>query len=445
MFIKLKNKKLSYFKSNSGLRAIIANTGWLFIDRILRMGVGLIVGVWIARYLGVQQFGVLNYATAFVAILNPLANLGLNGVVIQKMVHVPSDKEEVLGTTFWLKLLGGFITSLLAITCVAVLRHDEQSTIWIVAILSVGVIFQSFDVIDLWFQSQVQSKYSVLAKNTAFVIITLFRIALIKMQAPLIAFAWVGLAEIGLGAIGLTIAYRFKGFSAWLWGWSFSQAKSLLNESLPFMFASLSILIYMKIDVIMLGEMVGNRAVGIYSAATRISEVWYFIPTSIVSSLSPSIFAAKNISETLYYKKIKQLLRFMILVSILISLPISFFSEIIVIKLFGEAYSTAGLILSIHIWASFFVFTGCAISPWFIAEKMGHLSLYRTIIGAVSNVILNIFLIPMYSGLGAAIATFISYALGAALIDILHPKSQKIFQLQINAMFPFLYSNFFKN
>jgi len=440
MFDKFKIKKLSLFKPSSGLRAIIANTGWLFVDRILRMGVGLLVGVWIGRYLGVQQFGVLNYATAFVAILNPLATLGLDGVVIQKMVHVSSNKEKVLGTTFWLKLLGGFISWLLAITCIAVLRHDEQSTIWIVAILSAAGIFQSFDVVDLWFQSQLQSKYSVLAKNTAFVIITLFRIVLIEMQAPLIAFASVGLAEIALGAICLMIAYRFKGFSGWLWRWSFSQAKSLLKESLPFMFAGLSILIYMKIDVIMLGEMVGDRAVGIYSAATRISEVWYFIPTSIVSSVSPSIFAAKDISETLYYEKIKQLFRFMMLVSIFISIPISFLSQIIVVKLFGEAYATAGLILSIHIWSSFFVFTGCAISPWFIAEKMAHLSLYRTIIGAVSNVILNIFLIPMYSGVGAAIATFISYALGAALIDILHPKSRKIFQIQVNAMLPFLYS-----
>ncbi|WP_370588511.1 hypothetical protein [aff. Roholtiella sp. LEGE 12411] len=71
MLRKLKIQKLSFLRSRSGLRAIVANTSWLFADRILRMGVGLVVGVWVARYLGVRQYGLFNYTIAFVALFNP--------------------------------------------------------------------------------------------------------------------------------------------------------------------------------------------------------------------------------------------------------------------------------------------------------------------------------------------------------------------------------------
>lgn len=435
-------EKLLLLKSRSGLRAIITNTGWLFADRILRMGVGLFVGVWIARYLGAKQFGIFNYATAFVALFNPISTLGLNPIVIRNIVSDSSDKEQILGTTFCLKIIGGIVSLSLAVVFVYLFRRDDNLSILLVTILAASGLFEPFDTIDLLFQSQVQSKYTVIAKNTAFIIVTLVQVTLITMQAPLIAFGWAKLADFGLGAIGLTIAYKVKGYSIKLWRWSFPVAINLLKESIPFIFSGIAIIIYMKIDQIMLGEMVGNKAVGIYSAATRISEIWYFIPTAIVSSVSPSIFAAKKISEKLYYQKIKKLFRGMILLAITISIPINLFSEVIVMRLFGTVYAPAVSVLSIHIWASFFVFTGCAISPWFVADKMSHLSFYRTIVGATSNIVLNLFLIPLYSETGAAIATLVSYALGATLIDILHPKSRKIFQLQINAIFPLFYSNF---
>ncbi|WP_193194346.1 flippase [Nostoc sp. MG11] len=437
MLRKLQIEKLSFLKSRSGLRAIVVNTSWLFADRILRMGVGLIVGVWVARYLGVQQYGLFNYTIAFVALFNPFATLGLDNVVIRNIVRDSSNKEQVLGTTLWLKLSGGVGSAFLAIASIFVFHQNESLTIWLVVILSIAGIFQAFDTIDFWFQSQVQSKYTVVAKNTAFIIITLAKITLIKMQAPLIAFAWMTFAEIGLGAMGLVSIYKIKGYSLRLWRWSFPVAKELLKDSWPLILSGLTIMIYMKIDQIMLGQMIGNDAVGIYSAASRISEVWYFIPTAIVSSVSPAIFSAKQVSEALYYKRIKQLLRVMIIISIAIALPMSFLSESIIILLFGDGYAASSQILAIHIWSSFFVFMGVATSPWFITENLTHLSLSRTFIGAIINVILNLLLIPTYAGVGAAIATVISQAFATFFSHAFHRKTQKIFQLQIQSLLPF--------
>ena len=430
-------KKLSLLKSSDRFRGIIANTGWLFADRILRMGVGLFVGVWVARYLGVEQFGVFNYATAFVALFSTLSTLGLDAIVVRSIVREPEKRLQILGTAFWLKLIGGIAALVLAVSSIIVLRHDDQLTISLVAILASVGIFQAFDTIDLWFQSQVQSKYTVIAKNTAFVIISLVKVALISIHAPLIAFAWTALGEVGLGALGLIISYRVRGYSPWLWPWSSPLAKTLLKESWPLILSGLTIMIYMRIDQIMLGQMIGDKAVGLYSAATRISEVWYFIPMAIASSVSPAIYAAKEVSEALYYQRIEEFLRLLSWLSIVVAVPMSFLSGTIITALFGKSYEASASILAIHIWASLFVFMGVGTSSWFIAEGLTQFALRRTIMGAITNVFLNIFLIPTYGGVGAAIATVISQAVASFLSNATHPKTRKIFKLQVKSLVPF--------
>ena len=439
--LNLKNK-LSLLQSSSRLRGIIANTGWLFADRILRMGVGLFVGVWVARYLGVEQFGVFNYASAFVGLFITISTLGLDGIVVRSIIREPEKRSLILGTAFWLKLFGGVVALVLAVSCIVLVRRDDQLTIFLVAILSSVGIFQAFDTIDLWFQSQVQSKYTVIAKNTAFVITALVKVILISTHAPLIAFAWSSLGEIGLGAIGLMITYKISGYSPWVWSWSLPLAKTLLKECWLLIFAGMSVMLYMKIDQIMLGEMIGNEAVGIYSAAARISEVWYCIAIAITSSVAPSIYAAKAISELLYYRRIEQLAQVLVFVSILIALPISLFSRTIITTLFGNQYAAASPILAIHIWASLFVFLGVAVSTWYIAEGLTHIALYRTMIALVTNVLLNLFLIPAYAGVGAAIATLISYAVGHVFANALNKRTKKIFIIQIKSVFK-LFSNLF--
>ncbi|MEH2000457.1 MAG: flippase [Nostoc sp.] len=437
MLSKLKIKNLSKFKSRSGLRAIIANTGWLFADRILRMGASLVVGVWVARYLGVQQYGLFNYALAFVSLFSPIFTLGLDDVVVRHIVRQSSNKEEILGTTFWLKFLGGIASVLLAVSTMFFLGEHETLKIWLVAILGMAGIFRATDTIEVWFQSQVQSKYTVIAKNTAFILNSAIKIALILTKAPLLAFAWVTLAEFAMSAIGLLIVYQVKGSSLWLWRWSFSAAKTLLKESLPLIFSGFAILIYMRIDQVMLGQMIGNSEVGIYSAAVRISEIWYFIPGAIVSSVAPSIYAAKEKSESLYYQRIGKLLSLMTCISFAIALPLTFLSDKIIMVMFGSGYAEAGTILAVHIWTSLFVFMGLATSPWFIAEGLNHVSLGKTLFGAILNIILNLLLIPKYAGLGAAIATIISQAAATFLCNAFDSRTQKIFKIQVRSLLPF--------
>jgi O-antigen/teichoic acid export membrane protein len=407
------------------LQKILGNIGWLFADRILRMGVGLFVGVWIARYLGPEQFGVLNYAIALVCLFSALATLGLDGILVRNIVQEPDRKDEILGTAFVLKFTGGIITWLLTLTLTILLRPGEYLTHWLVGITAAGLIFQSLDTIDFWFQSQVTSKYTVFARSAAFGLITLLKVLLIQQQAPLIAFAWAGLAEVGISATGLAIAYGATGQLLIAWKASYSLAKQLLSDSLPLIFSGILIAIYTRIDQVMLAEMVGEQEVGLYSAAVRLAEAWYFIPMTIVTSTFPNIVEARQANESLFYHKLQNLYRLMALLSYGISIPTTIFSSLIILTLFGSEYTKASSMLAVLIWSGLFVSLGTARSSFLIAMNQTRLHMMTVFWGCVINVSLNFILIPTHGGIGAAIATSIAYWFATHGACYLHPSLSK--------------------
>ena len=416
------------------LQKILSNTGWLFADRLLRMGVGLFVGVWVARYLGPEQFGLFNYAIAFVSLLSPIATLGLDNLVVRDLVHDPANKNEILGTTATLKFIGAVLAWLLIMSSIWLMRPGDTTTQWLVGVLAIGLLFQTFDSIDFWFQSQIQSKFTVIARSIAFVLVTGARVALIEIKAPLIAFAWLGCAEALLVSVGLVIAYKIQGWRLSAWQNSSARACNLLKHSWLLILSGLAIMIYMKIDQIMLGQMIGNDAVGIYSAALKISEVWYFIPMAIISSVFPTIVAVKTNDSELYYTRLSNLFSFMVRLAYTIAIPITLFSGWLIKFLFGSHYTAAAPVLAIHVWANIFVFLGVAQESWNISEGLFKLSLQRTLIGAAINILLNLILIPLYASIGAALATVIAYAFSAVITNIFNQSTRKILLLQIKAM-----------
>lgn len=399
------------------LQRILANIGWLSADRVLRMGMGLVVGVWVARYLGPRQFGLLNFTVAFVALFGPLAALGLDSIVVRDIVRNPSNKNEILGTTFASKLTGGIIAFLLCVAIAFIIRPSDRLTHWLVGIIAAGMIFQPFDTIDLWFQSQIQSKYTVLAKNSAFLLIALVRIVLILTRAPLIAFAWAGLTEVALGALALIIFHRVNALRLLSWRVSFSRAKDLLRDSWPLILAGVAIMVYMKIDQVMLGMIVSDEEVGIYSAAVRVSEVWYFIPIVVSSSINPTFIRLYNESEELFYDKLKQVMGYFFWGTLCLSVAITIFSDKVINVLYGSDYAQAAGVLSIHIYSGIITSMGVVFSQKFVLDGTTRISFYGAVAGAVSNVILNLWLIGSYGAYGAAISTVISYAMPVVFLS----------------------------
>lgn len=419
----------------AGIQRIISNTSWLFADRVLRLGLGLVVMALVTRHLGPEQYGILNYAAALVGLVGALANLGLDSIVVRDLVRVPEMAGATLGTAFALKALGGCATMLTAVAIVSILRPGDHTALAIVGITATATLIQAFDTIDFWFQSQVRAKRVVYARSVSFFVASALRLVLIRLDAPLSAFAWATVVEVAVSATGLLVVYRGAGRQPLRWRIDSTVGRRLLAEGWPLVLSGLAIGVYMKIDTLMLGDMLGNGAAGIYGAAIRISEVWYFIPAALVATVSPAITAAKHADESLYYARITQLFRWLAGVAVAIALPMTFLSGPIVRILYGESYAAAAPVLAVHIWAAVFVFLGMGQGCWTVNEGLTRITVPRTLAGAAVNVALNIVLIPRYGPFGAAIATVVSYALSAVLLNYFDRRTKQIFRLQIDALF----------
>lgn len=403
--------KLTHFtkKLTPNLLKIITNTSWLFADRLLRLFLGLTVGVWVARYFGPEQFGLYNYALAFVALFSPLGKLGLDQIVVRDIVRDPFCQNETLGTAFILKLTSSFLTLILTVSTILWLRPDDSLTCWLVAIIATGSIFQAFDTIDFWFQSQVQSKYTVYAKSTAFIITNILKILLIQLNAPLIAFAWTSLLDMIISAGGSIITYYATGKVIQTWYWSLKRVSSLLQDSWPLILSGVMIMIYMRIDQIMLGEIVGNQEVGIYSVAVRLAEIWDYIPLAVLSSTFPSIVESKKISEELFYQRLQKLYNLMAFIAYVIAITITCSSSWLVPAIFGEGYNRSIPVLLILTWSLLFINLGVARSAFLTTMNLGNFYFITVFFGAIINVSINFYLIPLYGSIGAAIASIIAY------------------------------------
>ncbi len=415
----------SRLENSPGLLKILNNIGWLFLDKVLRMGVGLFVSVWVARYLGPEEFGHLNYAIAFVGLFAALAVLGLDGIVVRNIVRNPDQTSETLGTSFVLRLVSGLAAVVLAILIIFLLRPDDDYTRFLVSILSVTLIFKSTEVVKYWFESQVQSRYIVWVENGVFLTFAVAKVALILSNASLTAFVWITLFEAILVAIGFMVVFSKTGESLAKWKFKFEIAKSLLRDGWPLVLSSMAIMIYMRIDQVMLGEMLGQEAVGIYSAAARLSEIWYFIPMSIVSSVFPAILQTKKVNQTLYLERMQRLYNFLTFISVMTAIFCTLLADQIVLLLYGVEFAGAGTVLSIQIWAGVFVSMGVARGKWLLAENLQHVGYWYIGLAMIVNIVGNYILIPLYGTTGAAVATVISQVTASIIAPALF-KSTRI-------------------
>ncbi|WNC71194.1 flippase [Thalassotalea psychrophila] len=410
----------------------LTNTSWLFVEKIIRLSVGLFIGVWLARYLGPEQFGLFSYAQSFVALFAAIATLGLDNIVIRELVKDSKLRDQLLGTAFFLKCFGALL--LLLLISVSILFSSNTSyTNHLIFIIALAVVFQSFNVIDFYFQSKVRSKFVAFANFYCLLISSFVKIYLIVNQWPLIAFAYVLLFDSFIFACGLIYFYKGQGLSYCDWYFDKKLAKSLIKKSWPLILSGIVISIYMKVDQIMLKHMLDEFAVGQYAAAVRLSEAWYFISAVLCSSLYPAIINAKETSSSLYTSRLLSFYKIMIWIAITIAIPVTFTGDFIVNVLYGEQYNAASSVLIIHIWTAVFAFLGGASNHWLITENLQKYALINTILGAVFNILLNYYLIPIWGIEGAAWSTLISYCIAAYLSLMLFKATRSNFVLLTKA------------
>lgn len=413
-------------RNHKGFKKYLFNTNWLFAEQGLRILSGLLVGTWVARYLGPAQFGVFSYVLAFTAIFAGIAKVGLDGIMVRQLVNHPERRNTYLGTAFWLKIFGSFIVMGLMAAIVPFTRNDDTTNLFIF-IIAAGLVFQSFEVVEFYFQSKVLAKIVSICKVIQLALSSIIKIYLVFIEAELIWFVLLTAFDALSLAFSYFIAYRLGNNPNFLKFFDFSTAKELLKDSWPLIFSSIVVMIYMRVDQIMIKEILGEYQVGIYSAAVRLGEAFYFIPTLITASLFPAILNAKNQSEELYKQRIQRLYVFVLWMAIAIALPMTFLSDWLILLIFGQAYQEAGQVLMVHTWASIFVFLGVASGKWYIIENLQRFNLINTIVGAILNVVLNLVFIPKFGVIGAAYTTLISYGVAAYLMSSIWKESRPNF------------------
>lgn len=394
-------KILNLFKNKE-----IKNAGWLIGGKIAQMIISLFVGVLTARYLGPSNYGLINYASAYIAFFNSFCTLGINSVIIKNFKDNQEEQGLAIGSTLVLRAISSILSAITIIAIVGIIDSEEPLTIVIVALCSLALPFHIFDTFNYWFQSRYQSKITSLATLVAYALTSAYKIVLLILGKDIKWFAIATSIDYICIAIFLFIAY--KKFNGPKLKFSFEKAKQLLKSSYHYILSGMMVAIYGQTDKLMLKQMLGETQVGYYSAATTICGMWVFILSAIIDSIYPTIISLNGKDEKAFEKKNKQLYSIVFYVSSFVSFVFLLFGDLIIWILYGQAFKPAVKPLKIITWYTAFSYLGVARNAWIVSKSKQKYLKYAYLSAAIINVCLNYFLIPIWGASGAAVASLIT-------------------------------------
>lgn len=395
--------------AHAGFQKYLRNTGWSFAGQLFSLVMSFFVGALVARYLGPERYGVLNYAISFVTIFVFMASFGIDNILVRELLKFKDQKDSILNTAFGLKLFGAFLIITVTSIFSVLLKNDTYTTV-LIFIYSLHLIFLSVNVISSYFQSVVKYKYLFLAQLISTIAVSLLKVYLVYQGFGTGWFVMSLVFEILISSFVLLRIFSKNGNSL-KFSFDLSLTKKLLADSWPFILSTAFYLIYTKIDQVMIGKMVDTRALGIYSAGVRLAELWYFVPGIICGVMFPAIMNAQLTNKLLYNQRLKKMFMFVISISFFFAFFQLLFAKYIILFLFGQAYLDSVIILKIYTWAGVIVSSIIIFQQYLIIENKTKLIITSSFIGAAANVILNLIFIPRFGIVGSAWATLVSYAI----------------------------------
>jgi PST family polysaccharide transporter len=419
-----------------GLQRLIGNSAWLVGDKVVRMGGGVLVSVYIARYLGPDDFGLFSFSLALTALFTSFAAFGLPSVVVRDLVMRPQDRPTLLASALLLRLLGGALAVVLTLGAMVALRPGDWRSALVVLVMSFSNLAQAWDVIDYDYQSRMEALPVVMARNVSFVVCAAVRVGLVLGGASLIWFAWALVLEAAIGAVLLVRRSRLDGRSITVGAATRAELRRLTSSGWPLIVAGTSVSVYMRVDQIMLGEMLGDADVGLFSAAVRISEAFYFFPMTVALSVAPALTATYTRSSEEYERRFLQITRLLLWLGLAVACVFAVFSRQIIQTLYGPRYLDAAAVLAIHAWAGALVSLGVCSNMWLTNAGYFKFSMYQTLAGAAVNVTMNLVLIPRLGIIGAALATCAGQLASVMLTNAVLPQTRRLFRLQLAALVP---------
>lgn len=411
----------------------INSSVWLGFGQVIRLGVSLVLSILIARHLGPKDFGTLNYAMAIVAIVSTLAGLGLENVMKRLLLDHPEKKEQLLGSFFFITSVSSSLFAFILVMF-AYVGGMEDSRALIVTILGAELLSKPFYGIEFWFSVQLRARTIFTITAISVIVSAFLKLLCIVSGAGIEWLALAIVAEPILVAALRILSYQKAYGPLFIWRYESGSIYRLLRRNWPMLLSAFAITLYMKVDQIMLKNMLNEVAVGNYAAATRITSIFYFIPTVLAGALLPAIHKARTQESATYRLRLQQYFDLNAALAYMIAIPIAILSPWIIGFAYGDRYDTASGILVIHGWNCLFAFLGVSRSQALITEGFFVFSMCATLLGAISNIVLNWIFIPIYEANGAATASLISFGLSAFASSFFWKPTRQFGWLQMKAL-----------
>jgi PST family polysaccharide transporter len=418
-----------FIKNSAGIR----NFGWLALDKGVRILISLLIGSWVARYLGVTQFGLLAYVLTWVAILGSITSLGMDAIIVRRLIEHPEKSSTLLGTAVVFRLAAAVIGGVIMVGLVAWLRRDEPIVWGLVGIMVLGVLFQSMESYELWFQAQLKMYNLVVARLGLFLAVSVLKVFMIISGFGLVGFVFLSAVEIACGGLITFFVFKFNRVPVFVekrW----DEGVGVLSESWPLAISGVVVIVYMKISQLLLSGLLDDAALGVYTAALRIAEAPYFLPMIVASSVLPSLLRSKMVGAVDYKAARMRYFRLNALMGYGVAFPLVIGSPLLIDFLYGNQYSNSVEVLMVLSGAIVFVFIGIARTQYLINEGLVVLSLRFIIWGLLANVFMCLLLIPRFGAMGAAWAVFVGQSVATFFSSFIYPVTRSIGVEQMRAL-----------
>lgn len=415
-----------------GDKRVLKNAGWIIGCKVVQAILGLVVTMLSARYLGPSGYGVINYAASIVAFFVPVMQLGLNATLVQEIIERPESEGTTMGTALGMSLLSSVACIIGIAGFSAITNRGETVTIVVCFLYSILLTFQSMEMIHLWFQAKLLSKYTSIAMLVSYLVVSVYKVILLISGSHIYWFAISQAIDFAIVAFVLLIVYHRLSRKTLSFSWKLAQ--EMFDRSKYYVVSGLMVTIFSQTDRIMLKLMIDEAAVGYYSAAVTCASMTAFVFVAIIDSMRPSVFEAKKETEGTFQERMKLLYAIVIIFAFLQSLGIALFADIIVCVLYGQDYGPTVSVLRIVVWYTTFSYLGAVRDIWILANGKQKLLWKINLSGAVVNIALNALLIPVMGVNGAAVASLVTQLFTNVIVGYIVKPIRENNKLMVQAL-----------
>lgn len=414
---------------SSGASNLFGNLFWAILGKISNLLSGLIVGIIIARYLGPEQYGLMNYVISYVFLFLIFASFGLDSIETREEARRPEQKNIIIGSAVFIRIAVGIITIALCVGS-ACLVESDFSVVLLILLYSSTIVLNSAQVIRNYFFSIVQNEYVVKTEILSTIIGIFLKLLLLYAHASLIWFIMVCVMDPIIVAIGYIYAYTKKVASVFQWKVNMKEVRYLMKESFPLLMTNAAVIIYQRIDTVMIGQMIDKESVGYFSVASRFVEILIYIPMVLAQTITPILVKSRSRNKEEYQQRAQQFMDLSVWTSFFASVIMALIAYPLITILFGIDYLPAVIVLQVMSFKAVSVALSNTAGALLVTEGLQRWAILRDGLGCIVCVALNLLLLPKFGIVGAAITAIASNIAAGYIADIIIPQYRHLFRMQ---------------